>query len=310
MKTNTPTKQDGPTQKTPHASLDADLIRRANRIQDTSTVAIAVVNHLATRAKGDENRQILAQIAEELESHRAYLEQLTGHPAKPHPWRTRFRKAEANILGMMFAIRKLLNHQDYLNQFFAELKEVDEQADEVYERSIRHENALMDMLDEERLHYIGAMVLGLNDALVEITGALAGVTFSLCNTKVVALTGIVTGISATISMAASNYLAVKEDGSNDAVKSGAFTGGAYFVAVILLVLPYLLLPDNMYAPAFFIMLAEVIIILVAFNYYLSVANNKPFWKRFGQMAVISLGVALIAFLIGLAAKELLGITIA
>lgn len=294
--------------KTP--SLDADLVRRANKIQETSTVAIAVIDHLSTRVKSEENRRILSQIAEELESHRAYLEALTGHPAKPHPWRTRFRKAEASLLGMMFAIRKLLNHKDYLNQFFAELKEVDEQADAVYERSIQHENALMDMLDEDRLHYVGAMVLGLNDALVEITGALAGVTFSLCNTKVVALTGIVTGISATISMAASNYLAVKEDGSNDAVKSGAFTGGAYLVAVILLVLPYLLLPDSMYAPAFFIMLAEVIVILVAFNYYLSVANAKPFWKRFGQMAVISLGVALIAFLIGLAAKELLGITIA
>ena len=43
----------------------------------------------------------------------------------------------------------------------------------------RHEEELYGMLDEERLHYVGAMVLGLNDALVELTGAIAGVTFAL-----------------------------------------------------------------------------------------------------------------------------------
>ena len=46
------------------------------------------------------------------------------------------------------------------------------------------------MLDEERLHYIGAMVLGLNDALVELTGSLAGFTFAMQNTKIIALSGL------------------------------------------------------------------------------------------------------------------------
>ena len=111
----------------------------------------------------------------------------------------------------------------------------------------RHEKELYNMLDEERLHYIGAMVLGLNDALVELTGAIAGVTFALANTRLVALTGIITGVSATFSMAASNYLAERADNNPKALKSSIYTGMAYLVTVALLVLPYLLFPIHFYS---------------------------------------------------------------
>jgi len=37
-----------------------------------------------------------------------------------------------------------------------------------------HEDKLLEMMDEESLKYSGSVVLGLNDALVELTGALAG----------------------------------------------------------------------------------------------------------------------------------------
>ena len=52
-----------------------------------------------------------------------------------------------------------------------------------------------------------------------------------------------------------------------------------------------------------------LLIILAFNYYISVAQDLPFWKRFGEMVVISLGVAALSFLIGLAAKQLLGINV-
>ena len=42
-------------------------------------------------------------------------------------------------------------------------------------------------------------------------------------------------------------------------------------------------------------------------YYISVAKSLPFGRRFGEMAVISLGVAMISFAIGLAAKSLLDV---
>ena len=175
------------------------------------------------------------------------------------------------------------------------------------QRIERHEKELYNMLDEERLHYIGAMVLGLNDALVELTGAIAGVTFALANTRLVALTGIITGVSATFSMAASNYLAERADNNPKALKSSIYTGMAYLVTVALLVLPYLLFPIHMYVAAFAVMIATVIFIIMFFNYYISVAKEEKFFKNFATMAGISLTVAVVSNIIGLLAKELLGI---
>lgn len=72
-----------------------------------------------------------------------------------------------------------------------------------------HEEELLEMLDEERLRYASSVVLGLNDALVELTGALAGLTLALRNVQLIALSGLITGIAAAFSMAASEYLSTQ-----------------------------------------------------------------------------------------------------
>lgn len=59
------------------------------------------------------------------------------------------------------------------------------------------------LLDEERLRYTGSTVLGLNDALMELTGVLAGLTLALRDTKLIVLTGAITGIAAVLSMGVS-----------------------------------------------------------------------------------------------------------
>lgn len=74
-------------------------------------------------------------------------------------------------------------------------------------------------------------------------------------------------------------------------------------------MPYLLFPSDMYVWALLTMLATVILIILFFNYYVAIAKALPFWRRFGEMAVISLSVAIISFLIGLAVKRFLGIDI-
>lgn len=152
-------------------------------------------------------------------------------------------------------------------------------------------------------------MLGLNDALVELTGSIAGLTFAMASTRLVALSGIITGVSATLSMAASNYLAERVDGNPNALKSSIYTGIAYLVTVVFLMAPYLILPPDMYVAALVTMLVTVIVIIFFFNYYISVAKSLPFARRFGEMACISLGVALISFVIGILVKEFLGIDI-
>jgi len=160
-----------------------------------------------------------------------------------------------------------------------------------------HENALLQLLDEERLRYTGSIVLGLNDALVELTGALAGLTLALQNTKLIALTGSITGIAAALSMGASEYLSTKsEETAKNPVRASIYTGGAYVVTVLLLILPYLVL-DNYYL-CLGCTLAAAVLIIAFFNYYIAIAKDTPFRKQFLEMAGLSLGVAAFSFFVG------------
>ena len=165
------------------------------------------------------------------------------------------------------------------------------------------------MLDEERLQYVGSMVLGLNDALVELTGSLAGFTFALRDTRLVALSGLIVGISATFSMASSEFLSAKSEGRTDALKSCAYTGVAYLITVVALILPYVLLRPEQYLLALLCMLGIIVLIIAGFTYYTAVAQDRPFGSRFLEMAVISISVAVISFLVGILAKQFLGVDV-
>jgi VIT1/CCC1 family predicted Fe2+/Mn2+ transporter len=52
-----------------------------------------------------------------------------------------------------------------------------------------------------------------------------------------------------------------------------------------------------------------VLIIALFNYYISVAKDVPFGRRFFEMAGLSLGVAAFSFLIGLLIRTFLGIDI-
>ena len=165
---------------------------------------------------------------------------------------------------------------------------------------------MIDLLDEERLQYTGSIVLGLNDALVELTGALAGLTLALQNTRLIALTGLITGIAASFSMAASEYLSTKsEESEKHPVRAALYTGIAYILTVLILVFPYLCL-DN-YFLCLFLTLFSALLIIAFFNFYISVAKDLPFIPRFLEMAGLSFAVAVLSFLIGWAIRVFLGV---
>ena len=151
------------------------------------------------------------------------------------------------------------------------------------------------------------MVLGLNDALVELTGSLAGFALALQNNRLIALSGLIVGISATFSMASSEFLAARSEGRTDALKSCSYTGAAYLLTVIALIAPYLIFPGTQFIPALICMLAVVILIIAGFTYYTSVAQDQPFTSRFLEMAVISVSVAVLSFIVGILAKKFLGV---
>lgn len=215
----------------------------------------------------------------------------------------------ARVFGFTFAVKLMERGEANAQLSYEALAREVPEALAIREDEEAHEAALLDMLDEERLAYVGSMVLGMNDAMVEMTGTLAGLTLAMQNTQLIALSGLITGIAATLSMASSEFLSSKSEGRPDALKSATYTGVAYLVTVALLILPYLLFDASHYLWALGTMILIVLAILVVFNYYLSVAQDLSFKKRFGQMAGISLGVAALSFVIGILVKQFLGVDI-
>ena len=172
-----------------------------------------------------------------------------------------------------------------------------------------HEQKLIAMIDEKSLHYLGSIVLGLNDALVELTGVLAGLSFGFQDTRIVAFTGLITGISAAFRMAGSEYLSTKteNDMQISPKRAALYTGIAYIITVAVLITPYFVFTSIYRALGSTILLA--LLIIAGFNFYSSVAQDHPFRKRFLEMAAISLGVATISFGVGTVVKHFFGIEV-
>ena len=156
-------------------------------------------------------------------------------------WKVFFYFWISRILGITFGIKLMERGEERAQINYEIIARKIPKASQIIADEHAHEQELIGLIEEERLNYVGSIVLGLNDALVELTGALAGFTFALQNTRLIALAGLITGIAASFSMAASEYLSTKSEGSGErALKSSIYTGAAYIVTVILLILPYLL----------------------------------------------------------------------
>ena len=157
----------------------------------------------------------------------------------PHRLKVWFYYAISRLLGFTFGVKLMERGEESAHENYSRLRGKVERIEAVAQEEDEHEKALLNMLDEERLRYVGSIVLGLNDALVELTGALAGLTLALQNTKLIALTGLITGIAAALSMAASEYLSTKsEDTARRPLLASLYTGTAYIITVFILIVPW------------------------------------------------------------------------
>lgn len=247
-------------------------------------------------------------ISAEEKAHYYTLKKYTNTEVKPNRWRIAKYYWLARILGITFAIKLMESSENSAHQEYARYTECEDLQRLSREEEI-HEEKLIGLINEERLEYMGSVVLGLNDALVEFTGALAGFTLALSDHKLIALTGSITGIAAALSMASSEYLSTKSEGdkSKHPAKAAIYTGIAYIITVVALVTPFILISNVLIALG--VMLAMALIIIALFNYYYSVARGESFRKRFMEMAVLSFSVAGISFLIGYALKTFTGIDV-
>lgn len=191
-----------------------------------------IYKKLADSIGHEKNQKILRQIGEEEKEHYDFWRKYTDKDVGPKRLKVWFYYILSKIFGISFGIKLMELGEESAQDTHEEISEEIPEAKRIVEEEDEHEDELLSMLDEERLNYMGSIVRGLNDALVELTGALAGLTFVLAKTDLIALTGLITGIAASLSMGGSEYLGSKsEEGSKDPGKASIYTGLSYIVTV-------------------------------------------------------------------------------
>jgi VIT1/CCC1 family predicted Fe2+/Mn2+ transporter len=273
-------------------------------------------HHIYTRLAKDvrqpENRQVLEKIASDELRHYHGWKKYTQTEVAPDQFKAGLYYWISRLFGFTFGIKLMERGEENAERSYSHLIGKIPEVEEYMREENEHESQLLNMLDEELLRYAGSVVLGLNDALVELTGALAGLTLALQNTQLIALSGSITGIAAALSMGASEYLSTKSEAAagesrKNPVKAAIYTGIAYIITVLILILPYLFISN--YYVCLALALTSAVVIIAIFNYYISVAKDEPFKARFIEMAGLSLIVAAFSFLVGYLARSFLGIEV-
>jgi len=288
--------------------LSQDVNNKLLAFQKNEITEHHIYSGLAKFVTAGDNRRILQEIAADELRHYHEWKKITGQEMKPDRRKVWFYLWVGKLLGITFGVKLMERGEQQAGQAYAGLAGQIPGVEAIIRDENEHEDALLAMLDEERLRYAGSVVLGLNDALVELTGALAGLTLALQDTRLIALSGSITGIAASLSMAASEYLSTRsEETARDPLRASIYTGVAYIFTVLVLILPYLLLEN--YFVCLALSLIAAVVIIAAFNYYISVAKDQPFLRRFWEMAGISLGVAALSFVMGYLIRITLGIEV-
>ena len=292
-------------------AVDDSKRERLLHLQRMEATEAEVYRRLAKMQEDPVNQSILEGIALEEERHEAVIAKMTGEEVKADRAKVTRQIVLARLFGFTFSVKMMeATEQDaaaeYRNLGLHDIAEEEE----------AHEQNMIGMLDEERLRYSGSVVLGMSDALVELTGALAGLTFALQDLNLVALAGLVTGIAAAFSMGASEYLSSRtEKKAESAVKAAFFTWISYLLTVLLLVAPFLIFQADSpefhglgpHVQALMCTFAAGLLIVALFNFYLSVIEEVSFRSRFLEMAGILGMVSLISYGIGIALRGALGV---
>ena len=291
--------------------MDSERKRSLIRLQRMEITEAEVYKKLAKNQRNKNNKTILEQIAEQEINHYNILKNITNIDVKPSRIRVLLHVLASLFFGLTFSLKLMEKIEQSAAKEYRQLG-----LNDIAKEEDEHEEKLLSLLEEDALNYLSSIILGLSDALVELTGALAGLTFAFQELRVVALAGLVTGIAASFSMAASEFLATKEENSERSpIKAAIFTGIAYMLTVMLLVTPYLLLDDTSaimlglepLIQALCITLIIGLLIIALFNFYVSIAQDHSFKQRFTEMTSILIVVTGISFAIGLILREWFGI---
>ena len=288
--------------------LDKTIVDKILVAQRNEITEHVIYSKLAQSVADPRNKNILKRISEDERKHYDLWKEYTHQEVKPSKLKIWQYYLLSKIFGITFGMKLMEKGEARAQATYKQIFDFVPAALDIEKDENDHETELLNSIDEERLRYVGSMILGLNDALVELTGALAGLTFVLQNRGLIATAGLITGIAASLSMAASEYLSTKSEGdSRDPLKASIYTGSVYFLTVLFLIFPYFLFVNYYFCLGFTFLNAFLAILL--FSFYVSVAKDIPFRRRFFEMAIVSMGIAALSFAIGLLVRQFLNIDI-
>jgi VIT1/CCC1 family predicted Fe2+/Mn2+ transporter len=258
----------------------------------------------ARKAQG-RNREILEKLAADELRHYHQFFKYTNQELRPIGLKVRFYRLCALIFGLTFGMRLMENGEKRAEMAYSRFGGIMPEIVQIIRDESGHEQALIALITDERLSYMGSMVLALNNSIQEFSGIAVGLTFAMGNAGLIGSTILISGLAATLAMSASEYLSQKAEGAHLAgrspVKAIAWAGGIYLSVVLMIALPYLLLV-NCYA-ALFTGAAAVLAIIMAFTFYMAVVKGLPYRAVLLETLAVFAVVVGLSSLIGIGAKR-------
>ncbi len=211
------------------------------------------------------------------------------------------------VLGLTFASRYLDRHESNVVEEYRKLAPMIPDADRkefdaMVADEVSHEKEFETRIETSAVQYISFIVLGLADALVEITGIHAGSLGLYDRTEIAGLAGIVAGAAASLAMASAAFAQAKQGFKGSARLSATYTGVSYFITAVILATPYFLTKNMVYALSTSLSLAVVILALT--NYYSSIITGKPFTRDFLEILAIMFAVTVVLYVFGYSVRPL------
>jgi len=215
------------------------------------------------------------------------------------------------IFGVTFTVRYLERHEGDVIKAYKSVRHLIPEADrspfdEMLADEVSHEAGFSRRIEGATIRYISFVVLGLADALVEVTGIHAGSLGIYNKTELAGLAGVIAGAAASLAMASAAYAQAKQGFQGSAKLSAIYTGVSYFITAVFLATPYFLTRSMVYALGSSLTLAVIIITFA--TYYSSVISNKPFTRDFAEILGIMLGVTVALYVFGTIIRITTGIS--
>jgi len=290
------------------SALNHENKQRLLASQRSEITEYLIYEMLSHCTKDPHNREVLKRISAEELRHYKLWETYTNTAVKPSRLKVWIYYVIARVMGLTFGLKLMEKGEARAQVDYGRMVDFIPAAQDISKEEHEHEKQLLNLIDEERLRYTSEIVRGLNVALVELTGTIAGFTLAFKNASIVAIAAIIAGVAMTLSVASTEYLATRSgEEARSPLKAVIYGGIANLLTVLFLIFPYWVFGNIYYSLGF--MVFNAIVVIAVFSFYISVAKEISFKIRFMEMTLISLGVAGLTFVIGLLVRMFLHIEI-